>query len=73
MYHQQKKNVSLREEIASLTGNLFTKSYEPSLLEPYIAARLIPHNENPGIRPIGIGESLRSSLVKQSPNISTMI
>ena len=32
---------SLREEIASLTRNLLTKLYEPSLLEPYIEARFI--------------------------------
>ena len=47
---------SLREEIASLARNLLTKS--AALLEPYIATRLIPRDKNPGIRPIGIGESL---------------
>ena len=53
-----------REEIASLARNLLTKSYEPSLLEQYIAARLIPLNKNPGIRPISIGESLRRLIGK---------
>ena len=50
---------SLREEIASFTKNLLTKSYHPSLLEPYVASRLIPLDKNPGIRPIGVGEVLR--------------
>ena len=56
--------ISLREEIASLARSLLTKSYEASLLEPYIAARLIPRDKNPGIRPIGIGESLRRLIGK---------
>ena len=55
---------SSREEIAILTRNLLTKSYEPSLLEPYITSRLIPLHKNPGIRPIGIGESLRRLIGK---------
>ena len=55
---------SIGEEIASLTRNSLTKSYQPSLLEPYIAARLIRLNKNPGIRPIGIGESLRRLIGK---------
>ena len=41
---------SLRKEIASRTRNLLTN---PSLLEPYLAARLT----NPDICPIGIAES----------------
>ena len=53
--------------------NLLKNSFKPFLLEPYIAARLIPLNKNPGIRPIGIGESLRRLIGKTiTPNISTV-
>ena len=53
-----------REEIAILIKNLLTKSYHPCLLEPLLAARLIPLNKNPGIRPIGVGEVLRRIISK---------
>ena len=49
---------TLREEIATFTWDLLTLSYHPSLLEAYIASRLIPLHKNPGIRPIGVGEVL---------------
>ena len=49
----------LREEIALFARNLATKSYHPSLIEAYVASRLIPLDKHPGIRPIGIGEVLR--------------
>ena len=52
-------NKTLREEIAIFTRNLLTLSYHPSLLEAYIASRLIPLDKNPGIRPIAVGEVLR--------------
>ena len=55
---------SLREEIATLTRNLLTKSYHPSLLEGYTSCRLIPLDKNPGVRPIGIGEVLRRIIGK---------
>ena len=50
---------TLREEIATFTKNLLLRSYDPLLLEPFIACRLIPLDKNPGIRPIGVGEVLR--------------
>ena len=50
---------TLREEIAVFTKNLLTKSYQPSLIEPFVACRLLPLDKNPGIRPIGVGEVLR--------------
>jgi len=49
----------LRDEIALFARNLATKSYHPSLIEAYVASRLIPLDKHPGIRPIGIGEVLR--------------
>ena len=48
----------MREEIAILTRNLLTKNFHPFFLESYVASSLIPLDKNPGIRPIGIGETL---------------
>ena len=55
---------TLREEIATLTRNLFTFNYHPSLLEGYSACRLIPLDKNPGVRPIGVGEVLHRIIDK---------
>ena len=49
----------LREEIVMFVRNMLSKSYEPILLQPLIACRLISLNKNPGVRPIGVGEVLR--------------
>ena len=49
----------LREEIAVFTKNLLTKLYQPSLIEPFVACRLLPLVKNPGIIPICVGEVLR--------------
>ena len=53
-----------REEIATLTKNLLTKSYHPSLLQAHTSSRLIPLDKNPGIQPIGVGEVLRRIIGK---------
>ena len=49
----------LREEIATFAIKLLSNSYDPALIEPYVASRLIPLDKNPGVRPIGVGEVLR--------------
>ena len=49
----------LREEIAVFTRNLLRIAYHPALLEGYTSSRLIPLDQNAGIRPIGVGEVLR--------------
>ena len=54
----------LREEIATLTRNLLTKNYHPLFLETYIVSRLLPIDKNPGVRPIGVGETLRRIIGK---------
>ena len=54
-----KEAKELREQIAILTRNLATLSFDPSLIEPLVACRLIPLDKNPGVRPIGVGETLR--------------
>ena len=55
---------ALREEIAILAKNILLKSYDPVLLEGYVASRVIPLDKNPGIRPIGVGEVLRRIIGK---------
>ena len=55
---------TLRERIVLLTRNLATNHYHPSLIESYVAARLIPSDKNPGIRPICVGEVLRRIIGK---------
>ena len=47
-----------------MTRNLLTSHFHPSILEAYVACRLIPLDEDPGIRPIGIGEVLRRIIGK---------
>ena len=54
----------LREELAVFTRNLPRKSYHPSLLEAFTSCRLIPLDNNPRIRPIGVGEVLRKIVGK---------
>ena len=55
---------SLREEIATFTMNIATKSNHPDLLQAYVSSRLIPLDKNPGVRPIGVGEVLRQIVGK---------
>ena len=50
---------NLREQIAKFARIIESSSLDPTCLECYTACRLIPINKNPGIRPIGIGETLR--------------
>ena len=64
------KGKQLREEIAIFTKNLLFHSYDPSLLEPYVACRLIPLDKNPGVRPIGVGEVLRHIVGKTISNFA---
>ena len=52
------------DQIASLAKKLATTIVDPSTLEAYIACKLIPLNKNPGIRPIGVGETLRRIIGK---------
>ena len=59
--HEWKK---LREQIALLARKLATTTVYPSEIEPLIACNLIPLNKNPGVRSIGVGETLRRSIGK---------
>ena len=48
-----------REQVAKLARKLATEYVDPESIEAYTACKLIPLDKNPGVRPIGIGESLR--------------
>lgn len=50
---------SLCSSIASMTRRLCTEYVDPSSLSAFIACRLIPLDKCPGVRPIGVCETVR--------------
>ena len=55
----------LREQISLLTRNMLIHAFHPKLIEPLVACRLIPLAKKPsGVRPIGVGETLRRIMGK---------
>jgi hypothetical protein len=54
----------LKQSIAVLARKLASDILDPSSLESFNACRLIPLDKNPGVRPIGIGETLRRIIGK---------
>ena len=55
-----KKTDELCDAIALMGRRLCTSYIDPALLQPYVACRLIPLDKKPGVRPVGIGEVLRT-------------
>ena len=49
----------LRDEIARFARLVATKHFSPQFLDAYVNCRLIPLDKCPGVRPIGIGETLK--------------
>ncbi|MCP4494129.1 MAG: hypothetical protein GY820_43525, partial [Gammaproteobacteria bacterium] len=49
----------MREQFAKFARSIATVHHSPDLLDAYVNCRLIPLNKNPGVRPIGIGETFR--------------
>ena len=49
----------LRTELAKYARQICSEYLHPALIMPYLNSRLIPLNKCPGIRPIGIGETVR--------------
>ena len=47
-----------------MARKISTEVLDPSVLEPFVACRLIPLDKNPGVRPIGVGEVLRRIIGK---------
>ena len=55
----------LRKSLADMAKELCSNEVEdPESLEALLACRLVPLDKNPGLRPIGIGETLRRILGK---------
>ena len=55
----KKKPADLCAAVANLAKKLNTKDINPSYLRGFVSGRLIPLDKDPGVRPIGIGETLR--------------
>ena len=65
-----KEAEDLRKNLADLTKELCTNEIEdPGSLEALLGCRLIPLDKNPGLRPIGIGETLRRIIGKAVMNV----
>ena len=60
----KKEGKELREQIATLARKIATQIVDPIPLQALTACRLIALNKNPGVRPIGIGETLRRIIGK---------
>jgi hypothetical protein len=55
----RKEGDGLKQHIAFLARKLAVDNIDPGHLQSFVACRLIPLNKNPGVRPIGIGETIR--------------
>ena len=62
MYRGSSK--SLCSAVAEMARRLCVQNVDPAILQPFIACRLIPLSKNPGVRPIGICETLRRIIGK---------
>ena len=54
----------LCDAIANVAKRLCTENIDPLHLQAFNASRLIPLDKNPGVRPIGIGETIRRIIGK---------
>jgi len=62
MFHGSSKQ--LCSALSAVARRLCTSFVDPDILKPFIACRLIPLSKNPGVRPIGICETLRRIIGK---------
>ena len=62
MFHGASKQ--LCEALATATKRMCTSYIDPEIIRPFIACRLIPLSKNPGVRPIGICDTLRRIMGK---------
>ena len=69
MFHGASKQ--LCEALAAATRRLCTSFIDPTIIRPrpFIACRLIPLSKNPGVRPIGICDTLRRIMGKAILNV----
>ena len=61
--------IELCEALAAATRRLCTSFIDPTIIRPFIACRLIPLSKNPGVRPIGICDTLRRIMAKAILNV----
>ena len=54
----------LCESVAAMTRRICREFVDPTLISTLVASRLIALNKNPGVRPIGIGETVRRMMGK---------
>ena len=47
-----------------MTKRLCTEFVDPKILLPFLASRLIALDKNPGVHPIGVGETVRRLVTK---------
>ena len=57
-------NLPLCHSLAITAQRLCKKFVDPSAIAPFLACRLIALNENPGVRPVGIGDTARQIIAK---------
>ena len=62
--HFKSEQPALGEAMANLARKLCREPCDPNHLTELLASRLIPLDKNPGIRPIGIGETIRRIIGK---------
>ena len=64
-----KASVSLCHALAAIARYICTSYVDPAGLSAFVACRLIALDKNPGVRPIGIGETSRRIICKAILNI----
>lgn len=57
-------STNLCSALADVAKRLCTTYVDPKVLSPLLASRLIALNKNPGVRPIGIGDTARRIIAK---------
>ena len=60
----QKQSAELCNALAGLARRICCDFVDPSAIQALVACRLIPLDKNPGLRPIGIGETFRRIIAK---------
>ena len=63
-FASKRKFVTNKSGLATLARRLYTTFIDPVIISPLLACRLIALDKNPGIRPIGIGETVRRIIAK---------
>jgi hypothetical protein len=63
-------SLELCHSLASVARRLCTELVDPASVAPLLASRLIALDKNPGVRPIGIGDTARRIIAKAILNIT---